>query len=165
MQQDPLLEQIDWCFTSTNWISDYPSSLMTPLAKTTSDHVPCVVQIGTNIPKAQVFRFENYWIDQPGFLEVVHSVWNSEVLATNTASKIAAKFKLLRRVLKKWAMSLSKIKNLLKQCNAVLLVLDKLEESRPLNTPEKCFRDILKKHILNLLQHQKDYWKKRYTMR
>jgi hypothetical protein len=58
-----------------------------------------------------------------GFLEVVHSVWNSEVLATNIASKIAAKFKLLRRVLKKWAMSLSKIKNLLKQCNAVLLVM------------------------------------------
>jgi hypothetical protein len=62
-------------------------------------------------------------------------------------------------------MSLSKIKNLLKQCNAVLLVLDKLEESRLLNTPEKYFRDILKKHILNLLQHQKDYWKKRYTVR
>jgi hypothetical protein len=96
---------------------------MISLAKTTSDHVPCVVQIGTSIPKDQVFRFENYWIDQPGFLEVVHSVWNSEVLATNTASKIAAKFKLLRRVLKKWAMSLSKIKNLLKQCNAVLLVM------------------------------------------
>jgi endonuclease/exonuclease/phosphatase family metal-dependent hydrolase len=57
MQQDPLLEQLDWCFTSTNWISDYPSSLMIPLAKTTSDHVPCVVQIGTSIPKAQVFRF------------------------------------------------------------------------------------------------------------
>jgi endonuclease/exonuclease/phosphatase family metal-dependent hydrolase len=52
MQQDPLLEQLDWCFTSTNWISDYPSSLMIPLAKTTSDHVPCVVQIGTSIPKA-----------------------------------------------------------------------------------------------------------------
>jgi hypothetical protein len=44
-------------------------------------------------------------------------------------------------------------------------MLDKLEESRPLNTPKKCFRDILKNHILNLLQHQKDYWKKRYTMR
>jgi signal transduction histidine kinase len=44
-------------------------------------------------------------------------------------------------------------------------VLEKLEESRPLNTPEKCFRDILKNHFLNLLQHQKDYWKKRYTVR
>jgi hypothetical protein len=24
MQDEPLLEQIDWCFTSTNWISHYP---------------------------------------------------------------------------------------------------------------------------------------------
>jgi endonuclease/exonuclease/phosphatase family metal-dependent hydrolase len=54
MQQDPLLEQLDWCFTSVNWISDYPNTLMIPLAKTTSDHVPCVVQIGTSIPKSIV---------------------------------------------------------------------------------------------------------------
>ncbi|KAJ1266847.1 hypothetical protein BS78_07G010400 [Paspalum vaginatum] len=24
MQEEPLLEQIDWCFTSSNWISDFP---------------------------------------------------------------------------------------------------------------------------------------------
>jgi hypothetical protein len=126
MQQEPLLVQLDWCFTSTNWISDYPSTLMLPLAKITSDHVLCVVEIGTTIPKAQVFRFENYWVDQPGFLEVVQSVWNSEITASNSATKIAAKFKLLRRVLKKWAMNISKIKNMLKQCI-----------------------NLLKKHILN----------------
>jgi hypothetical protein len=32
MQQDPLLEQLDWCFTSTNWISDFPNTMMIPLA-------------------------------------------------------------------------------------------------------------------------------------
>jgi hypothetical protein len=44
---------------------------MLSLARTTSDHTPYVVQIGTMIPKAQIFQFENYWVDQPGFLEVV----------------------------------------------------------------------------------------------
>jgi hypothetical protein len=149
MQQDPLMEQLDWCFTSTNWISDYPNTLMIPLAKTTSDHVPCVVQIGTSIPKAQVFRFENFWTEQPGFLEVVQSVWASEVATPNSASRVVAKFKKLRRALRKWAMSLSKLKNILKQSNAVLLVMDKLEESRPLNTPENCFRDLLKNTSLS----------------
>jgi endonuclease/exonuclease/phosphatase family metal-dependent hydrolase len=38
MQQEPLLEQLDWCFTSSNWISDYPNTLMLPLARTISDH-------------------------------------------------------------------------------------------------------------------------------
>jgi endonuclease/exonuclease/phosphatase family metal-dependent hydrolase len=41
MQQEPLLEQLDWCFTSSNWISDYLNTLMLPLARTISDHTPC----------------------------------------------------------------------------------------------------------------------------
>jgi endonuclease/exonuclease/phosphatase family metal-dependent hydrolase len=58
MQQEPLLEQLDWCFTSINWTNTYPNTLMYPLSKVTSDHTPCVIQIGTSIPKAQTFRFE-----------------------------------------------------------------------------------------------------------
>ena len=30
MQDDPLLEQIDWVFTSANWISVYPDTLLLP---------------------------------------------------------------------------------------------------------------------------------------
>jgi hypothetical protein len=56
MRQDPLLEQLDWCFTSTNWISDYPNTLLLPMARTISDHTPCQVQIGTSIPKRQNFQ-------------------------------------------------------------------------------------------------------------
>jgi hypothetical protein len=47
----------------------------------------------------------------------------------------------------------------------VLATIDKLEEQRPLFIQERNFRDILKKHILNLLKFQKEYWKKRYTIR
>jgi endonuclease/exonuclease/phosphatase family metal-dependent hydrolase len=43
MQQNPLLEQIDWCFTSINWISDYPNTLLILLSRPTSDHTPCMV--------------------------------------------------------------------------------------------------------------------------
>jgi hypothetical protein len=71
MQDNPILQQIDWCFTSMNWISDYPNTLLLPMARPTSDHILCMVQIGTYIPKAHLFLFENYWMDQPGFLDVV----------------------------------------------------------------------------------------------
>jgi endonuclease/exonuclease/phosphatase family metal-dependent hydrolase len=60
MQDNPLLEQIDWFFTSVAWTSQFPSTMVLPLAKITSDHVPCKVQIGTSIPKANIFRFENF---------------------------------------------------------------------------------------------------------
>ena len=71
MQSQPLLEQIDWFFTLVAWTSDHPNTLVLPLARSTSDHVPCVVTIATAIPKARVFRFENYWVDLPSFHECV----------------------------------------------------------------------------------------------
>jgi hypothetical protein len=106
MQQESLLEQLDWCFSSVNWISNYPNTLMIPLARIASDHVSCVIRIGTNIPKAKIFRFESYWVGQPRFLELVDVVWAWEVKASNSATKIVAKFKNMRRILKKWAFGL-----------------------------------------------------------
>jgi hypothetical protein len=129
MHQDPLLKQLDWCFTSANWISVYPNTLLLPLARPTSDHTPCMIQVGTAIPKS-LFRFESYWVDQPGFLDLIQTVWNSEVRATNSVTKITAKFKLLRRVLKRWALGLSKLKKLLQDSNTVHSIMDKLEENR-----------------------------------
>jgi hypothetical protein len=105
-----------------------------PLARTISDHTPCMVQISTTSPKAIVFRFESYWIDRSGFLETVQGASQSEVISSNSSTRVAAKFKLLRRVLKIWALGLSNLKKQIKQCNEVLLVLDKLEENRPLHT-------------------------------
>jgi hypothetical protein len=158
MQQNPLLEQLDWCFTSSSWISIYPNTLMLPLARTTSDHIPCMIQIGTSNPKAKVFRFENFSIDQPGFLDIIPK-------ATCSATKLSAKFKLLRRILRRWAQNLSNLKKQIQACNEVVLILDKLEENRRLFCAEKNFRDILKGHITKLLQFQKEYWRQRYTVR
>jgi hypothetical protein len=60
MQNCPLLEQLDWFFTSVSWTACYPSTLVKPLARAISDHVPCVLQIKTSIPKSDLFRFENF---------------------------------------------------------------------------------------------------------
>jgi hypothetical protein len=76
-----------------------------------------MVQIDTSIPKAQLFRSENYWVDQSGFMDVVSSVWSSEVHATSSVTRVGAKMKLLRRVLKRWAMGHSKLKEQIKCCN------------------------------------------------
>lgn len=71
MQSVPLLEQIDWFFTTPNWTTCYPKTFVLPLARTASDHVPCVVSVCTSIPKARMFHFENYWSNLPGFLDSV----------------------------------------------------------------------------------------------
>lgn len=59
MKDEPLLEYLD-CFTSSNWTSEFPNTMVLPLDKATSDHIPCVVNTETIIPKSKIFRFENY---------------------------------------------------------------------------------------------------------
>jgi endonuclease/exonuclease/phosphatase family metal-dependent hydrolase len=65
MQNDPLMEQLDWFFTTTNWTIEFLNTLVLPLAKLASDRIPCVVDIDTIIPKAKIFRFESFWVQLP----------------------------------------------------------------------------------------------------
>jgi endonuclease/exonuclease/phosphatase family metal-dependent hydrolase len=59
-KSSPLLEKLDWFFTSASWTTSFPDSYVTSLSMEPSDHVPCVVNINTTIPKSNIFRFENY---------------------------------------------------------------------------------------------------------
>lgn len=130
MQENHLLEQLDWFFTSSNWIAEFPNTMVFPLAKTASDHVPCVVSIATSIPKAKVFRFENYWVDLPSFQDCVQKCWSAPTKKTNSVAMLTKKFKRLGHDLKKWHTGLSKLKLLIQACNAVILAFDNLEELR-----------------------------------
>jgi hypothetical protein len=165
MQTDPLLEQLDWFFTSSNWISEFPNTMVFPLAKPASDHVPCVVNIDTVIPKAKKFRFENYWVDMPGFMECVQTSWNKPTRKTSSAAVLAEKFKQLRYDLKKWKMGISKLKLLIEKCNQVIFLLDDLEDKRPLFCTEFNFRKVVKLHLEELLLAECKYWRKRCTIR
>jgi len=83
----PLLEQLDWFFTSVNWTYDFPNTMVSPLARSTSDHVPCKVSIGTKIPKSNIFRFENYWMSHRSFTSTVHNSLNKPI--SNTADSVS----------------------------------------------------------------------------
>jgi hypothetical protein len=115
MQLNPLLEQTDWFFTSSAWTAHYPNTVVKPLARPTSDHVPCVIAINTSISKAQVFRFENHWTRMTGFLDVVKRIW--EINCPGDSAKcLSSKFKLLRQGLKKWSTSISVISKVIDNC-------------------------------------------------
>jgi hypothetical protein len=111
--------------------------LLIPLAKTTSDHIPCVPQIGTSIPKINIFCFENLWIKLPGLLEVISNAWNKEIGVSSSAARIVAKFKNVRYDLKKWSKTSSNLNRLIMNCKNVILVIDKLEKQRALFLQKK----------------------------
>lgn len=116
MQDNPLLEQLDWVFITPNWSISYPNTMVLALSKHISYHVPLMIQVKTSIPKANLFRFENFWIQHDGFLQQVENAWLSIYNASSNALAISAKFKQLRRNLKCWSKKLSKLSLLIDNC-------------------------------------------------
>ena len=163
MQSEPLLEQPDWFFTSVNWTVSYPNTQVIPLAKITSDHIPCKVVIDTKIPRASIFRFENFWAEMSSFQDIVQDSWMQHTHQTDAASVLSTKFKRLRYSLKNWSKQFSNMKTFIANCNTVILHLDALEELRTLYNPEHNLRNILKTHLPALLRSMNTYWKNRYT--
>lgn len=164
MQQNPLLEQLDWFFTSVNWTNEFPMIEVTPLAKITSDHIPCKIMINTSIPKSNLFRFESFWTEHSDFLSVVGNSWNQNTQHPNSENYHAAKFKRLRYALKSWSKSFSNLNLLISNCNIVILFLDTLEDRRELFNTERNLRSIVKDQMEKLLNYKRLYWKSRYTV-
>jgi hypothetical protein len=118
-----------------------------PLEKITSNHILCSVVISTSIPKANIFLFENYWVEQGDFLETVMDCWHSTLGQTDAAKNITAKFKALKAALKVWSRNLSNLRLLISHCNNVINFHDTLEDRRSLFNPETNLRNIIKKQL------------------
>lgn len=75
MQPNPLLQKLDWVFTSNSWNLNYPNTTAKGLEMTPSDHSPCIVSISTKILRPKIFRFENYWLQLQDFQEILSQAW------------------------------------------------------------------------------------------
>ena len=97
--------------------------MVMPLAKTTSDHIPCKIVIGTAIPKSNIFRFENFWPQHPGFADTVKEGWEKQMRnSRDSASSLVGKLKNTRYSLKQWSKKLSNLSALISMCNKVIFL-------------------------------------------
>ncbi|XP_071678500.1 uncharacterized protein [Lolium perenne] len=135
------------------------------MARRGSDHVPILVQIGSEIPKCQIFRFEEFWLDFEGLNDIVEKHRQHQGHYKNAAQDITARFKSLRHGIKKWSKHLSQLSVIISNCSYVLTLLDGLEEKRPLSTVERNFRTALTEHQSKLIEAQRLYWRKRANIR
>jgi hypothetical protein len=109
MQQEPLLENLDWIFTSSEWTTIYPNTMAIPLSRLSSDHIPIHIKIGAAIPKSNIFRFEDFWLDFEGFEDIISNNWFNNGVYKNPAQDITARFKNVRHALRKWSKNLSQL--------------------------------------------------------
>jgi hypothetical protein len=97
-QASPLLERLDWFFASITWITSYLGSSVLTLSSDVSDHYPCLVSMNTDISKANVFQFENFWLLHEDFMPVMQHGWNLTVGKMDGAKRMMAKVINLRRI-------------------------------------------------------------------
>ncbi|KAG2557586.1 hypothetical protein PVAP13_8NG239509 [Panicum virgatum] len=114
----------------------------------TSDHVPCLVSVTTDIPKGLVFRFENYWMQHENFLQIVQHGWSIPVHHSGS-----------------WQSQLSSLKANIQNVKLILSFMGFLEEFRDLFMQEWNFRSILQDRLIHLLKQQRTYWKQRGNIR
>jgi hypothetical protein len=108
-----------------------------------SDHVPCLVYFKSKVPKPKIFRFENFWLEYKGFMNIFQSTWLGLPSLSDTAKNLTTKFKIERKVLKDWQRSLPKIDKTVSDIKLLIEFIDNIEEHRDLSIEEWNFRDIM----------------------
>lgn len=151
------MERLDRFFTSSSWTTSFPDTSVNTLVMQTSDHWPCNITISTSIPKSQVFRFENYWLLQPSFMQTAQQGWEAVSSQTDKAKTITAKFKSPRKVLRSWQQNLSSLKRNLSNVKVILSLLEIIEECRDLTIMEHNFKETLIGKINQFLEQQRVY--------
>jgi hypothetical protein len=112
-QQNPLLERLDWFFTSNAWTTAFPNTYASALSRDTSDHTPCVIIAATKVPWPQIFRLQNYSLQHDQFMAILQHGWNLPLSSMDGAKVISAKIKNLRRVLKAWKAQLHNLTSII----------------------------------------------------
>jgi len=81
---------------------------VTAKSRAGSDHVPLILNFGcqeTKIPS--LFRFKKWWLEQPGFKQLVAKVWNTECAFEDAMDIWQFKIRLLRKKIKGWAININ----------------------------------------------------------
>lgn len=103
-QASPTLCRLDRALVNLEWSLLFPDSVLASNTRSTSDHVPIILQASTTVPRAAVFRFNNHYLELPGFSNLVLTQWNSVHVCNgeNSASTLCKKLKKVRSEIKKW---------------------------------------------------------------
>lgn len=163
-QDHPLLQRLDWFFTSPSWATKYLGTVVTTLSRDTSDHVSCLLCIKINIPRAKVFRFENFWMEHRDFKQVMQHAWSLPPKHRDKAKSLMARLKDSRRILREWNKNLPNLSKTIMNTKQVISLLDFIKEYRDLTLQEWNFRRIIQDHLTHLLNQQLIYWKQTGTI-
>jgi hypothetical protein len=94
-------------------------------------------------------------------MQILEHGWNLPCNQEDRATKLGAKFKTLRKILRQWHSQISNMSKLIDNNKITLAFLDSLEEFRDLALEEWNFRKLVQENLGKLLDQQREYWKQR----
>ncbi|XP_074359582.1 uncharacterized protein LOC141698981 [Apium graveolens] len=73
-----VVERLDKGFANKEWIDLFPSDVVQVHEVSTSDHMPLCLQLNMRVymPKGRRFRFENMWIHETEYKNIIQDCWN-----------------------------------------------------------------------------------------
>jgi hypothetical protein len=100
------MARIDRVFITTEWDCSFPLTKVKCLDRLPSDHNPLLVEVGTNLSYGKKrFRFEKWWLSIDNFCKVVQKAWSTPCLASKSIDVWQFKVRVLRRLVRGWAMN------------------------------------------------------------
>jgi hypothetical protein len=135
------------------------------MTRRTSDHVPLKIDIATTIPRSNLFWFDNYWVNEPGFVSMIESAWACRTRKSDPAAAISAKLKRTRRTIKNWRKSKPNLGQQETDCSIVINLIDFVEEVRPLTWRETKLRALITTILSRVTQAKLTIWKQRSKIR
>jgi hypothetical protein len=143
--------RLDRIFYNDAWDLSFPSHVLQALSTSLSDHCLLLLSNQENPPRPRPFRFENFWMSMPGFLQIVQQAWAIPNTHTNPVQRLNFRLAATAKALRKWSKTLfSEAKLQFHMAQSVILQLDLAQEERLLSDEEFTLRAKLKKRVLGL---------------
>ena len=152
-RQIPTLARLDHALFNTEFSSMFPNSMLTSRIRSTSDHVPLLATLTTDIPKPNIFRFENAWLKHPLFLATTLPAWSSSQPRNDAACSLVARAKAFRQVAKVWKKQHNP-PSIYHNCRFLILLIDLLEENRSLCAGERLLRSLCQDRLSLFVQQR-----------
>lgn len=147
----PTLVHLDRMFCNNSWDSVFPRASLMALSSSLSDHCPLFLCNHTMQPRRATFRFEQFWVRAPDFMEIAEAAWFQSVQGTSELMMLHNRLGNTAQALKKWSKSLfSTAKIQFQLSNEIIMRLETAQETRPLTTAES--------QLLTDLKHQAVGW-------
>lgn len=158
-QENVTHTKIGRILVSGDWEAAYPQYQLSPASANISDHCPIILR-KMEYSHYKAFRFENHWLKDPGFDNIVSQAWTKEVSSNDPVRVLHCKLSRTARALRlwnkqksRWAVFMSGI------ANEIIFRLDLAQEERALSEDERRLRGLLKTKLLGLAAIDRARWR------